>query len=165
MQRWGQGTILLLQGTARRFPAVRLSRTCPKEWAHWEHPPTCKKWGKHPLSLQRSDPPPSNGWRLSPCTAEPLGEGTLLPHCMCHRAARFCQVYPTRAVLHSHAPACCFPDLPGFCHSKKLAVIKFLKVLGTKKSGRRGKKRRKFSYLWRSFTLHRNAERGVVPLK
>lgn len=45
LQRRGQGTILLLQGTARQFPAIHLSHTCPEEWVRWEY---LQKVGKTP---------------------------------------------------------------------------------------------------------------------
>lgn len=59
-----------------------------------------------------------------------------------------------------------FPTSLAFCHSRRLPIIKFLKVLGRKKSGRKGKKREEsFLICEGACTLPRNAERGVVPLK
>lgn len=112
-QRWGRGTILLLRGTASPKPAPRNGRTGSTLLPVKSREPP-------PLSLQRPDPLPSDGWRLSPRMPEPRGEGTLLPHGTCRCPARFCQVYPSPAVQHGNAPVCCFPDLPGLLPLKKL---------------------------------------------
>lgn len=95
LQRRGQGTILLLQGTARRFPAIHLSHTCPEEWVRWEY---LQKVGKTPPFPAKITSIPLKWPVVVPMHRELPGEGTLLPHCTCHCAARFFQIYPSLAV-------------------------------------------------------------------